>query len=810
MQENSDTVKGAAADARRKPQAAKESSMGPRYSPKDIEERVARFWDDKQVYKFDSSSKLPVYSIDTPPPTISGNLHLGHVFSYSQADFVARYKRMRGYNVFYPFGFDNNGLPTEILVEKTRNIIAEQVGREKFNEIVKSEAEKYGQEYRGLWSRVGISVDWSLLYTTMSERVQKASQLSFIELYRMGRAYRKNAPTIWCTHCKTSLSQMELEDSISKSKLVSIRFADDIVVATTRPELLPSCVAIFVNPGDKKNSNLIGKKAKVPIFGQEVEVLGDRRVDPGKGTGIVMCCTFGDLTDIDWYKEYNLPLKISIDDNGKMLAAGFEGLRVKEARERMIEELRRLGYIVDVKELEHSVNVHERCKTEIEFLVKEQWYIRYLDLREEFLKLGGELHWHPEYMKVRYDNWVKGLRWDWGISRQRYYGVPFPVWYCKNCGEPSLADEKDLPVNPLSSSPSGKCGKCGSGEFIPESDVMDTWATSSLTPLINAGWTGSLEYDKAIYPLSLRPQGHDIITFWLFTSIVKGYLHTSKLPFSDVMISGHGLDSKGRSMHKSLGNVVDPLPVVEKYGADALRAWASLGGLGNDVSFQEKDVVSGMRLANKLWNVARFIDSNCDAVQDKPSNVIDRWIISRLMLVVKEATQDMEAYDYSSARRKIDKFFWFFADNYIEFVKHRLYSRQDRSAESTLRLCLLNMLKLYAPYMPYITEEIYSIMYTEGGAVTIHKSAWPEYDEGLLDKKSLEVGDLVQKIAAEVRHWKHENGLPLNCELSEIVLSEIPEGSDAELMGITNAKRISLGGSAAEIPETAIKIDIKK
>ena len=362
---------------------------------KELEERIAKFWEENKIYEFDPSSKKEVYSIDTPPPTISGLIHLGHAFSYSQADFVARYKRMRGFSVFYPFGFDNNGIPTELLVEKMHNTTAEKEGREKFIKLVDSETKNFETMYKEVWSSIGISVDWSLLYTTIEKDTQKISQKSFLELNRMGRAYRKELPTIWCPKEGTSLSQMELKDKLLKSKFINIKFAEGVIIATTRPEMLPACVAIFVHPDDKKYAKLVGKRVKVPIFGQDVKIFADKRVDMEKGTGLVMCCTFGDLTDIEWYRAYNLELKIIIDKNGRMLPEYFKGVKIKVARENIIEDLKAKGFVVSEKDIEHNVNVHERCGTEIEFLVKKQWFIKYLDMKDELLELGKKLNWHP-------------------------------------------------------------------------------------------------------------------------------------------------------------------------------------------------------------------------------------------------------------------------------------------------------------------------------------------------------------------------------------------------------------------------------
>ncbi|MGC8479356.1 MAG: valine--tRNA ligase [Candidatus Micrarchaeia archaeon] len=784
--------------------------MNDKYDHKEAEPRIRKLWSDKKIFAFKDTNKK-IFAIDTPPPTVSGLLHVGHVFSYSQADFIARYKRMSGYNVFYPFGLDNNGLPTEILVEKKHNITAEQVGREKFIELVETSIKEYEDLYVNIWKEVGVSVDWSRFYKTISKEVQKISQYSFLELNKINRVYRKETPTIWCTKCKTALSQMELKDLELKSNFIKIKFADDVIIATTRPELLPACVAIFINPEDEKNKSLIGRTVKVPIFNQEVKIIGDRRVDPNKGTGIVMSCTFGDLTDIEWYKAYNLPLKMIINEDATLIEPRFEGMKIRDARKSIINELKEKCLVLEDKEIIHTVNVHERCNTEIEFLVKKQWYIRYLDLKEKLLELGNQLNWNPDYMKVRYQNWVNGLQWDWSISRQRYYGIPFPVWYCKKCGEPIFAEKEDLPVNPLNSKPKKPCSGCGSVEFIPEEDVLDTWATSSLTPLINKRWSLPDEITLDIYPMSLRPQAHDIISFWLFTTIVKCYLHTGKLPWKDVMISGHALDPKGKPMHKSVGNIIEPMPIIEKYGADALRYWASSSRLGDESLFLEKDVVTGARIVNKLWNVAKFSSKiKPESSESEVTNPIDKWILSKLMLLIKKSTEMFEQYNYAGAKREIESFFWEFTDNYLEYIKHRVYSNTD-SPGYTLNKVFFTLLKLFAPYLPYITEEIYQELYKINGIESVHLTAWPNFEEKYFDEESLNKGETVSKIIKYIRSWKHDNKIALNAEISGVIIEgDVHTAYLDDMKGIMKIKEIRFGKGTFEIPESNIKIDINR
>ncbi|MDE1850422.1 MAG: valine--tRNA ligase [Candidatus Micrarchaeota archaeon] len=792
--------------------------MESRYEPTVVEEKIAKFWEDSGTYKFDEKSDKEVYSIDTPPPTVSGDIHLGHIFSYSQAEFIARYKRMRGFNVFYPFGLDNNGLPTELLIEKKFDTTAEKLGRDKFVELVRNEIDQYNKLYVQLWKRMGLSIDWSLLYQTISPEVQKISQRSFLELNKMERAYRKEAPALFCPKDRTTVSQMELKDKMLKSKIVYINFSDGVTVATTRPEMLPACVAIFVNPEDAKHKGLIGKEITIPIFGNRVKVIGDKRVDPEFGTGVVMCCTFGDQTDIEWYKAYNLELKVIIDENGRMNHEYYKGLKIKEAREKIIGELKEKGLVVKEEEIEHNVNVHDRCGTAIEFIVKKQWYIRYLDLKEKFLELGNQVIWHPEYMKIRYENWVKGLQWDWSISRQRFFGVHFPVWYCKKCDEPKFAQESQLPVIPFTDSPIGKCEKCGSTEFVPESDVMDTWATSSLTPLINARWGLDDKYLKRIFPMSLRAQAHDIISFWAFNTIVKSYFHMNSIPWKEIMISGHGLDPKGKPMHKSDGNVIKPDEYLKKYGADSLRFWTSSSVLGDDNSFQEKEVVTGSRLINKLWNLTRFVEMNSSSFEKQSSEfLLDSWIIHRLNETIGKATEDFDNYDYFKARNAVEKLFWEFTNDYLEFVKNRVYGK-DTSIGYTLNLVLFDLIKMLAPFIPFVTEEIYQNVFIANAQKlgsektgSVHTNSWPKQRE-TVDKGRFEAADKLVKILLFVRKWKHDNKLALNSEIGEVTIAKELEGelggAVEEIKSGMNIKSVKFGEAQLEVEE-GIKISIK-
>ncbi len=753
------------------------------YDPKVSEPKWQKFWEEKGVYKFDLKSKKPVYSVDTPPPTVSGGMHLGHAFSYSHADFVIRFWRMMGYNIFYPFGFDDNGLATERFVENKLNLRGVDMPRKEFVKLCLKETKEIEKEMKKSWGSLGISPDWDINYRTIDDWVQKTSQRSFIELYKMGREYRKKAPTIWCPTCRTAIAQVELEDKDLKSYFNDIYFeledGEKIIIATTRPELLPSCVSIFVHPDDERHKDLIGKKAKVPLFEQMVPIIADDRVDQKKGTGIVMCCTFGDLTDIDWWYAHDLPLKISITKDGKMnKAAGkYKGLSLKEARKKIIEDLKANQLIIKQEEITHPVNVHERCKTELEFLVTEQWFIKYLDLKDKFIEAGRKIKWHPPHMRTRYNNWIKGLQWDWCISRQRYFGVPFPVWYCKKCGEVMLAEDEDLPVDPLEDKPKKTC-KCGSKEFEAEKDVLDTWATSALTPQIPLKWGEDEEFFKKMYPMTLRPQAHDIITFWAFNTVVKGILHENEIPWTNIMISGHALDPHGKKMSKSIGNVIDPEYVIGKYSADSLRLWAAKSKLGEDLPSQEKDWQSAGKFIIKIWNASKFAISNLQDYEGKTGelNIVDRWILSKLQRVIIDATEAFKNYDYAKAEKEVRHFFWHdVCDDYLEICKHRLYNPtvygedSRRAAQHTLYNLILDTLKMMAPITPHVTEEIYHMYFAKReDEISIHISSWPRSDDELIDKEAEEKGQIIVDTIAHIRRYKAENGLPLNYELKDV------------------------------------------
>ncbi len=778
-----------------------------KYNPQESEPKWQEYWQKHQIFKFDPKDKN-IYSIDTPPPYASADhLHVGHGMHYSQFEFVARYKKMQGFNVFFPMGFDDNGLPTERYVEKKHKINKSKITRKEFIKLCLKETEKTGKTYHDLFTRLGFSIDWNLLYHTIGDKAMRVAQKSFLDLYKKNRLERIDSPTLWCTKCQTTISQADLENQELNSQFSDIIFKhknQDLIISTTRPEMLPACVALFYHPEDKRYQKLKGKFAKVPLFNYEVPILSDEAVDQEKGTGLMMVCTFGDKEDVEKWQRHKLPLRIIFNEYGKMneLTNKYENLKIKAARKQILEDLKEANLLTKQKEISHSVNVHERCSTEIEFLKKPQWQINVLDKKEELIEIADKINWHPQHMKVRYEHWVKNLQWNWGISRQRFYGVPFPVWYCDNCEKVFLADEKKLPVDPREESFPGKCD-CEKPNIIPEMDVMDTWMTSSCTPEINEDWGGK---ENNLLPMSLRPQAHDIIRTWAFYTIVKSYYHHKNIPWSNIMISGHGQDPTGHKMSKSKGNFVVAQEVISKYSADAFRFWAASVKLGEDLPYQEKEVLAGHKFVTKLWNASKFALMHLDDYDSKSkiTEIFDQWLISKLNRLIQESTTAFDNYEYSKTKAGVEKFFWHqFCDQYLEIVKDRLYNPNERgydkrkSAQKTLHQTILSILKMMAPITPHITEELYQLGFKE--QKSIHQTKWPEFQKDQINKEAEEIGDLGVDIINTVRKFKSEKQLSLKAEIKELIFI----GKDLEnkikpiiedLKAVLNAKTIIFKG----------------
>ncbi len=775
-----------------------------KYKAAESEAKWQEFWQEKGIYKFDEDSKAPVYSIDTPPPTVNGKIHIGHIFSYSQAEVMARYKRMKGFNVFYPFGFDDNGLPTERLVEKTHGIKAHDTTREHFTELCLGETSELEKQFKKLFISAGFSCDWGHEYSTISPKAQKTSQKSFIELFKKKKVYFSKAPALWCPECQTAIAQAELETKEIPSLFNYLKFfiegeGDNYVeIATTRPELLAACQCIFIHPDDEKNKHLLGKKIRVPLFDFTVPVLEDEKVELGKGSGVVMCCTFGDLTDLEWYKKHNLVFKEAILSDGTMseICGKYAGMTILNARKAMIADLKEQGHMIRQEEINHNVATHERCGTPMEITIKKQWFIDILSHKDEYIKAGDEINWYPYHMQARYTNWVENLEWDWCISRQRYFGVPFPVWYCKSCGEVMVPEIEDLPVNPLKDSPKKACS-CGCTEFEPEQDIMDTWATSSVTPLINLDWYDDKKFRAGMAPMSLRPNAHDIIRTWDFYTIVKSLYHTGKIPWNDVMISGHVMASKGEKISKKKSNSsMEPAELIEAFSADAVRLWTSSGSLGMDIVFSEEEFKNANKLITKIWNAAKFVvmqlegfdktDDNGNAVTLNPFNkedkvdlmMMDEWIILSFDSMLKRFEKYLEKYEIGLAIGELEKFFWSYCDDYIEIIKNRVYKPEiygEEARKSGLYAAyhtLLGMLKCFAIYIPHVTEEIYQDYFAQHeDAISIHRSLIRPIREGAeIHPGDFEVGETAVKIISELRKYKSERNLSLKEALGNVTV----------------------------------------
>ena len=788
-------------------------ALSKRYRPQETEPRLQARWQLSDIYKFERPAEGPVYAIDTPPATVSGKLHMGHVYSYSHADFMARFWRMNGRRVFYPMGYDDNGLPTERLVEKRLGTSASGLGRQAFIEKCKHHGEAIECEYENLWLRLGLSVDWSHTYRTAGDTARRIAQKSFIDLLDKGLVYRKKAPAIWCPACGTAISQAELNDVDSESEFITLdfRLADgtSLPIATTRPELLPACAAIFVHPSDERYSLFIGRNVSVPLYRHQVPVLQDTGADPEKGTGAVMCCTFGDAADVAWWRLHNLPLVSVIDRNGRMTARSgvLTGLSVPEARRQIVKALNERGVILDRRPAPQSVRVHDRCDTPVEYIVAPQWFIRVLDFKSRWLELGEDIRWHPPHMKARYIEWIENLHWDWCISRQRHFGIPFPVWYCGGCGKITVAPEAELPLDPLKTCPRARC-TCGAKDWVADTDVMDTWATSSLSPQIAAGWLSDDELYQSVYPMSMRPQSHEIIRTWAFYTIVKSHHHFGQIPWKEICISGWGLapEGTGKISKSRGGGPTAPMAAIRKYSADAVRYWAAGTGFGKDTVISEERIRAGAKLVTKLWNVARFSERFLQGyrtpVEPPLLTPADRWILARTQRLIDRATGFFQNYQYALARSETETFFWRdLADNYLEMAKRRLYDETGigtGGAQYTLSHVLRTCIHLFAPFLPYVTEEIYVGLFAENGE-SIHISTWPSVNPRFLDERAETTGNLLVEIATAVRRYKSNANLSLSAPLKRLqltvnnqALSLALKEAESDLTSITRARNFDV------------------
>jgi valyl-tRNA synthetase len=792
----------------------------------DAAEAAARWgarWDEWGIHRWDPSrSRAETFVVDSPPPTVSGSLHVGHVFSYTHQDLLVRYKRMRGFNIFYPMGWDDNGLPTERRVQnyfnvrcdpslpykpgyqpdRTRQGPPELVSRPNFIELCHQVTALDELAFKDLFRRLGLSVDWSLEYATIDDHCRRLSQLSFLRLHEAGEIYQSTRPTMWDVDFRTAVAQAELEDREVRGALHRLRFGVDgggsLPIATTRPELLAACVAVVVHPEDDRHRRLVGAHAITPLFGARVPILADARVDPGKGTGAVMVCTFGDATDVEWWREYGLPVRQVVDLTGRLApvsfgAPGWEsvsadraneaysqlaGLDVSKARARVVELLREAGALDgEPAPLSHAVKFYEKGDRPLELIPTRQWFVRLLDHRAELIEQGDRIEWHPSFMRARYCNWVEGLNQDWCISRQRYFGVPFPVWYPVDgqghpqYDSPILAPAERLPVDPLAEPPPGydESQRDKPGGFIGDPDVQDTWATSSLSPQIESRWELDPDRHRSLFPMDVRPQSHEIIRTWAFYTITKAWLHHRDVPWRHAVISGWVLDPDRKKMSKSKGNVVTPLHLLDTYSADGVRYWAARARPGVDTAYEEAVFKVGRRLVTKLFNAGRFVLGCLGDVDDArlgPAAItaeLDRAFAARLRDVVARATDAYEDFDWATALEGVEGFFWAeLCDDYLEMVKPRAYQQPldagGLSALATLRLALSVVLRLFAPVLPTITEELWSRRFAtlEGRTRSIHTSPWPSEAEFAAIPAADHPGsfDAARAILGEVRRVK--------------------------------------------------------
>jgi valyl-tRNA synthetase len=781
-----------------------------------LEDKWSERWEADGTYRFDGSRpEQDVYSIDTPPPTVSGSLHVGHVFSYTHTDVVARFQRMRGREVFYPMGWDDNGLPTERRVQNYFNVRCDPqrpyeedltvepggdgppqlVSRPNFVELCLRLTAEDEQAFEDLWRHLGLSVDWSMTYTTIGEHAQRVSQQAFLNELEQGVIVHYDAPTLWDVGFRTAVAQAELEDRETKGAFHRIRFGAGqngagVEIETTRPELLAACVALVAHPDDERYRGLVGGTARTPVFAAPVPVHAHPLADPEKGTGIAMVCTFGDVNDVTWWRELGLPVRAVVAPDGTIAPAewgsdGFPsedparaqaaydslaGQRIEGARKRMVELLAEDGALIgEPRPVEHAVKFFEKGDRPIEIITSRQWFVNTMDHRDDFVARGREIEWHPPYMRARFEDWVRGLTGNWCISRQRFFGVPFPVWYpLGDDGEPDfdspiLADRDALPVDPSTDVPPGyEPGQRDQPRgFTADPDVMDTWATSSLTPQVAAG----------PFPMDLRPQAHDIIRTWLFSTVVRGHFERGVAPWRHAAISGWILDPDRKKMSKSKGNVVTPMGLLEEYGSDAVRYWAANGRPGADTAFDVGQMKQGRRLATKVLNASRFVLSQEPLPAPADADPVDLSLIAQLNDVVRRSTQHLDDYDYTSALETVERFFWFFCDNYLELVKDRRYGARGEaaagSADFALRTTLSALLRMLAPFLPFVTEEVWS-WWQEG---SIHRAPWP--DDRLPGGRT-EVLDVAAEVLREIRKAKSEANVSQRTQAKRIEVSGEP------------------------------------
>jgi valyl-tRNA synthetase len=832
-----------------------------------LEQKWTQRWAAEGLYRFDRTrSRDEVYSIDTPPPTVSGALHVGHVFSFTHTDLIARFQRMRGKEVFYPMGWDDNGLPTERRAQNYFGVRCDPslpydpsfvppdkpakqpipVSRPNFIELCTRLTEQDEKAFEQLWRHLGLSVDWSMTYATIGRRAQHLSQVSFLRLLARGLAYQLEAPTLWDVDFRTAVAQAELEDREQPGAYHRIRFGRPdggyIEIDTTRPELIPACVALVAHPDDPRYQPLFGSEVVTPLFGARVPVKAHALADPEKGSGVAMICTFGDVTDVVWWRELSLPVRAVIQANGTFKPVvwgqpGWEatgpaaaqrhydqlaGLSTSKARARIVELLKESGDLIgEPRPIVHAVKFYEKGDRPLEIVTSRQWFIKTMDFRAALLARGRELQWHPAYMQARLENWINGLTGDWCISRQRFFGVPFPVWYRVRAegtidyDARLLPSEDQLPIDPSTEVPQGYTSdqRDRPGGFSGDPDIMDTWATSSISPQIAAGWIEDQDLFQRVFPMDLRPQAHDIIRTWLFSTMLRSDLEHGTLPWKNVAISGFVLDPDRKKMSKSRGNVVTPLALLEEHGSDGVRYWAASGRPGADTAFDPGQMKVGRRLAIKLLNASKFVLSKPEP--HRPITVsVDRGLLTNLARLVRESTDDLEGYHYTRALERTESFFWFFCDNYLELVKARRYGDHGPelagSANNALLVSVSVFLRLLAPFLPFVTEEIWS--WWQPGSV--HRSPWPTEDEilaaaGGADVRGAQALQMAAQVLGEIRKRKSEDKRSPKTPAERIVI-RAPESSLALLPDIEQDLRAAgLIQQIDTLVSEALQVDVE-
>jgi len=829
-----------------------------------LEDKWTAVWEEQGTFRFDrTKTRDEIYSIDTPPPTASGTLHVGSVFSYTHTDLVARFQRMRGREVFYPMGWDDNGLPTERRVQnffgvrcdpslpydpnftppteggKSKGQVA--ISRPNFVELCQRLTAQDESAFEQLWRRLGLSVDWRHTYQTVDAHCRAVSQRAFLRNLARGEAYQALAPTLWDTTFRTAVAQAELEDRDRPGAYHRISFhrpgGEKVFIETTRPELLPACVALVAHPDDARYQPLFGTTVRTPLFDAEVEVKAHELADPEKGSGIAMICTFGDLTDVTWWRELQLPTRAIVGMDGRLIAdapdgvdaaayARLAGKTVHSAREEVVAMLRESADLEgDPKPITHPVKFYENGDRPLEIVTTRQWYFRNggrdQALRKAFMARGEQLDWHPSHMRVRYEHWVQGLTGDWLISRQRFFGVPFPIWYRLDDAGNTLHDERlvpdeaSLPVDPSTDCPAGyepsQRGKPGG--FIGDPDVMDTWATSSLTPQIAGGWEHDDDLFARVYPYDVRPQAHDIIRTWLFSTVVRSHFEHDSLPWRNAAISGFILDPDRKKMSKSKGNVVTPMALFEEFGSDGVRYWSGSQRLGSDAAFDIGQLKIGRRLAIKLLNASKFA-LGLGAAEPDPAAVthpLDRSLLVNLADVVETATAAFERYDHARALEVTETFFWTFCDDYIELVKERAYGERgdpgQASAKAALAIALDVVLRLFAPILPFVTEEVWS--WWRAGSV--HRQSWPALAEVAVDDGEARLLTLVGEALSQVRKAKSEAQVSMRTDVASAAVRG--PGDQVEVLALAHDDLASAGRIAAltfdgESDHAALTVDV--